>query len=389
MIHKQPTVCCIGLGTIGLPSACFIANSGYRVCGVDSNLTLIAQLQQGKVPTDEPRVAEFFAKVFPRHLLLGTTPIAADVYLLTVPITLNKDHTPNTTQLFAAIETIMPLLKAGNLVIIESTCPVGTVRAIIDRITATVQGVLVAYCPERIMPGNIIDELAHNTRLVGTDDPETHRLATNFYRSFVRGEIVACSIQEAEAVKLLENVYRDVNIAFANELSMAAGRHHLDPYRLIELANRHPRVNILQPGVGVGGACLRDNSWFLITTSPVSWPLTTAARKINTAKTSWVIEQITTYMTTHNLRRMACFGATYKANVADTRQSPALEIIRKLQETYEVCIVDPYLPDAKNMQEAILRTEVMIGLVPHDAFKRIPKQNYVGRHQLDFAGVFV
>lgn len=389
MATKKQVVCCIGLGAIGLPSACFIAKSGYKVYGVDSNLELIHQLQQGKVPTSEPNVAELFAQVRPHKLLLASRPIAADIYLLVVPTTLNECKSPNTAALFSAVEDVIPLLKAGDLVIIESTCPVGTVREIKQNIAAKVQGVLVAYCPERIMPGNLIYELAHNARLVGTDDAKAGKLATAFYQSFVQGKVIACSTRQAEAAKLLENVYRDINIAFANELSMVAERYELDPHQLIALANLHPRVNILQPSVGVGGYCIQDNPWFLMADFPASWPLATAAREVNTAKTAWVIKKITAYMTAHQLSRIACFGATYKANVADTRKSPALAIIGKLQQAYEVCLVDPYLHDAMSSEEAIAWAEVIVGLVPHDAFKRIPPQSYGGKHQLDFARVFV
>ena len=365
-----------------------IANSGYKVYGVDSNKELIEQLQQGKVPTSEPNVAELFVKVYQHNLLLTSRPTSADIYLLVVPTTLNKDKSPNTSKLFAVVKDITPLLKAGDLVIIESTCPIGVVGKIQKDIAAKVQGVLVAYCPERIMPGNIIYELAHNARLVGADDPKASKLAQEFYRSFVKGDVVACSAKQVEAVKLLENVYRDINIAFANELSMAAEQYELDPHQLIELANLHPRVNILQPGVGVGGYCIQDNPWLLITDSPASWPLSTTAREVNTAKTAWVIKKITAYMKTHGLRRIACFGATYKANVADTRKSPALEIIHKLQQTYEVCTVDPFLQDAMSSEEAIAWAEVIVGLVPHDEFKRISPQSYAKKYQLDFARVF-
>jgi UDP-N-acetyl-D-mannosaminuronic acid dehydrogenase len=389
MKNREQVVCCIGLGAIGLPSACFIANSGYKVYGVDNNRELLEQLQQGKVPTNEPSLAEIFAKVHRHNLLLSTSPSLADIYLLIVPTILNENKTPNTTKLFAAVQGITPLLKAGDLVIIESTCPIGVVSEIQKDIAARVPGVLVAYCPERIMPGNIIYELEHNARLVGADDPEASKLAQRFYQSFVKGEVVTCTTKQAEAVKLLENVYRDINIAFANELSMAAEQYGLEPHHLIKLANLHPRVNILQPGVGVGGYCIQDNPWFLISDSPASWTLATTAREVNTTKTAWVIKKITDYMQTHGLRRIACFGATYKANVGDTRKSPALEIIQKLQQSYEVCTVDPYLDDATNVEEAIEWAELLVGLVPHEEFKNMVPQSYVGKPQLDFAGVFV
>ena len=388
MKNKKLTVCCIGLGTIGLPSACFIANHGYVVYGVDNNEALLEQLQQGNLLTCESNVADLFAKVHQHNLLLTSRPTPADIYLLVVPTTLNQDRSPNTTKLFSVVKDITPLLKAGNLVIIESTCPIGVVAKIQKAIADKVPGVLVAYCPERIMPGNIIYELEYNARLVGADDPKASQLAKKFYQSFVKGDVVACSTKQAEAVKLLENIYRDINIAFANELSMAAEQYELDPHQLIELANLHPRVNILQPGVGVGGYCIQDNPWFLIADSPASWPLSTTAREVNTAKTAWVIKKITTYMQTHGLRRIACLGATYKANTADTRKSPALEIIHKLQQAYEVRTVDPFLQHTMSSEEAIAWAEMIVGLVPHEAFKRIAPQSYVKKHQLDFARVF-
>ncbi len=387
MQSKQ--VCVLGLGSIGLPTACLLATSGYHVLGVDTNENVIKNVVSKEFSDPEPQLQELLKKVLQKgHLKVSTQVALADVHLIAVPTPLGPDNQPVLDHLHAAIDSIQPYLRAQDLVLIESTCPIGTTEILAKKLRAHCPGVRIAYCPERVLPGNILYELVHNDRIVGGIDEASTLHAISFYRSFVSGEILPTATRTAEAVKLAENTYRDINIAYANELSMIAEKLSLDVNELIRLANRHPRVQILKPGAGVGGRCIAVNPWFLISSAPDLTTLTKTAREINQKKANWVIEKIRSAIEQKKASTVACLGLTYKADVADTRESPALTIVQALEKEIEVLRVDPYVSNTTSLKEALARSEIIVGLIPHLAFQSIHPQELAGKTVLDFAGVF-
>ncbi len=385
----QKEVCISGLGYVGLPVACALADSGYAVLGVDIDKELISRIGSGLVITTEPNLQDLLLKVFQSGALKASTQLAtADVHIISVPTPLDNDNQPDISHVYAATDAIIPCLRSDDLVLIESTCPIGTTEIVAKKLRMHCPGIQVAYCPERVLPGNILHELKQNDRVIGGVDENSTLNAKAFYQTFTHGEIHVTNARTAEAVKLAENIYRDINIAYANELSMIADSINLDINELIRFANRHPRVKILKPGIGVGGHCIAVDPWFLVSTAPDFTNLTLQARKINIQKTCWVVDKIRDTIKKNDASVIACLGLSYKPNVSDLRGSPALYIVQTLEKEVQVLRVDPYIPGGEKLYEAIEKAEIIVGLVAHDAFLNIPSECLQGKALLDFVGIF-
>lgn len=410
MLQKNLTVCVIGLGYIGLPTAAILASSGYKVIGVDINPVIVETVALGKVHISETDLDMLVhASVKSGALVATGRPAAADIFIVAVPTPLNADKSPDISYVAAAFDSIIPYLKKGDLVILESTCPVGTTENMAKRIasqrTELRQAIDIAYCPERVLPGQILHELIENDRVVGGVTPQATEKAINFYNSFVKGECLPTDVRTAEMCKLTENTFRDVNIAFANELSMICEQQRIDVWQLIKLANHHPRVNILQPGCGVGGHCIAVDPWFIVSQQPENSKLIQAARAVNDAKPQWVTEQIIDAAENHLeqtgvLPTIACLGITFKANVDDTRESPALQVVRVLAEKYpnSVRVVEPNL-DAlpvilsnasvtnMHLEESMQSADIVTLLVDHKEFRNLNEQFKSNHILIDFTGL--
>lgn len=392
-------VAVIGLGYIGLPTAALIASRGMQVIGIDTNEDIVKTVASGAIHITEPDLDGLVQKVVSSGSLVVTTePEPADVFIIAVPTPIDDANRPDLTSVFAAIEGIAPLLVSGNLVILESTSPVGTTEAIAKKImekrpdlnlgavdTGNAACVSVAYCPERVLPGRILTELVNNDRCIGGITTSCARRAQRFYKAFVRGACIATTARTAELVKLTENAYRDTNIAFANELSLICERHAINVWEVIDLANRHPRVNVLRPGPGVGGHCIAVDPWFIIDSAPDLARIMRTSRDVNDYKTTFIIERTIALIEDHPYANVACLGLTFKANVDDLRESPALEIALHLAKKYgaRIKIVEPNireLPSAfcgygvelLDVDEAVRGCEIAIVLVDHDEFKMVP-----------------
>lgn len=386
---RQKRVCISGLGFIGLPTACILATSGYSVLGMDIDPLVVRRVQSANLGDSEPNLKPLLETALKSgHLEVSTHTAPADIHIIAVPTPLGPGNQPNLSHLHAAVDAIVLHLRPHDLVLIESTSPIGTTEAISQKIQNICPSVHFAYCPERVLPGNILHELVHNDRVLGGVDEASTLKAVAFYQSFIQGDVFTSDVRTAEAVKLAENTYRDINIAYANELSMIADHIGLDVRKLIRLANRHPRVQILEPGPGVGGHCIALNPWFLVSSAPSLARLISKAREVNTNKTDWVVQKIRTAIKENGARVIACLGLTYKPNVADIRESPALAVIQALEKEIEVLRVDPYLPHTDQLYEALERAEIVVGLVAHRTFLNIPSHCLAGKVVLDFAGIF-
>ncbi|MDF2966080.1 MAG: UDP-N-acetyl-D-mannosamine dehydrogenase [Rickettsiaceae bacterium] len=389
IFNMSQKVCVMGLGYVGLPLTCLIASSGYNVIGVDTNNYLINEIALGRLPFYEPNLADLMrSSITNSKLQVGKSPSESNIFIIAVPTPLDQENKPDLSFIEAAIEAIIPYIKPNNLIIIESTCPIGTTEKISRQVNAACSDVYIAYCPERILPGNILYEMIYNDRVIGGIDQISSILAENFYKSFIKGKIYTTDSRTAEATKIAENSYRDINIAFANELSLICDQLGIDTNKLIKLANNHPRVNILSPGPGVGGHCIPITPWFLVSAAPNLAILTASARKVNKDKTLWVIRNIRKYMNENRLKTVACFGLTYKPDSSDLRESPALHITQELEKEFEVFRVDPYVEETVSIPRALKEAEIIVGLVAHKIFKDIAQECLAGRHILDFAQVF-
>lgn len=381
-------VCVTGLGQIGLPTACLLATSGFIVHGVDCDDQVIARIQSTQIMSPEPNLENLLKKALSTdHLKVSKCPIAAPIHIIAVPTRLDAANKPDVSHVHSAIKAIQPLLRKNDLVIIESTIPIGLTKAIANDLRKTCPGVLVAYCPERVLPGQILHELIVNNRVVGGVDDASTMEAAKFYRFFVQGEILTTDSNTAEAVKLAENTFRDVNIAFANELSMIADQLDIDVTQVIRLANKHPRVNILNPSPGVGGHCIPISPWYLSFAAEEHSQLIRMARDSNTKKTQWVIRKIKNSAKKNNAKVIACLGLTYKSDVADIKGSPALAISNALEQDLMVLRVDPYVPNTEDLNDAIARADIVVFLVAHQAFLNIPSDSLKNKIVLDFAGI--
>ena len=388
----------VGLGYIGLPTAVSLADAGFQVTGVDVDPRVIEAVNGGRAHIIEPGLEHLLHSVVNKGRLTATREqVPADAYLITVPTPVGDDEyrTPDLTYVFAAADAIAPVLERGALVILESTSPVGTTRKMIERFAAArpdlrfpLPGVSedevdidVVYSPERVIPGRTMEELKTNDRAVGGASPRAARRAAALYRRVTTGELLITDDRTAEFVKLTENAFRDVNIAFANELSMVCDDLDLNVWDVIKLANFHPRVNILQPGPGVGGHCIAVDPWFIVAQAPDRARLIRTAREVNDSKPKWVIGKVAETVETKPGARIACLGLTFKPNVDDFRESPALGIARELTRVYpgQVVCADPYQDMLRDPGDLVLSdiasayrdADVVVMLVGHDQFRSL------------------
>jgi len=404
-MEKEPLkVVVMGLGYIGLPTAALIASKGVKVYGVDIKKETVDMINKGKIHIVEPDLEGLVYEVVKKNFLKAhMNPVKSDVFLIAVPTPLKNKNIPDISYVRSAIKSIIPYIEAGNLIIIESTVPIGTTEQMYDLIANErpdlKDEIYVAYCPERVLPGKILYELVHNDRIIGGINKESTIKAKEFYSLFVKGSLYGTDVRTAEMCKLVENAYRDVNIAFANELSILAQKVNIDVWELINLANKHPRVNILQPGVGVGGHCIAIDPWFLIHDFPNETKLLQTARKVNLYKTEWVIKKIENtikeFESTYNRKpKVACLGITYKPDVDDLRESPALYIVDYLKNKgYNILVVEPNINNKINnveicgLEEALSKSDIVVILVAHSQFKNINFSKYKNKQILDFVGI--
>jgi UDP-N-acetyl-D-mannosaminuronic acid dehydrogenase len=389
----------MGLGYIGLPTAALMAGKGLAVRGVDVNAQVVDTINRGKIHIIEPDLEGLVHyAVREKRLVAATEPAAADVFLIAVPTPFSDDHRPDLRYVESAVRMVLPFLREGNLLILESTSPVGTTEQMAGLVFGErpeLSGKLhVAYCPERVLPGRIIHELQFNDRVIGGIDEASTAAAARFYGQFVQGNLHPTRARTAEMCKLAENAYRDVNIAFANELSLISDKAGIDVNELIDLACKHPRVRILRPGPGVGGHCIAVDPWFLISAFPDEARLMRQARVTNTAKKDWVLSKVTA--TAADLHRqlgrppvIACMGLTYKADIDDTRESPSMDICRSLAAGHRVLAVEPHLEEVQGLTlsaagTAVRDADLVVFLVAHRAFEKlsVPEDKTV----LDFCG---
>jgi len=393
----------MGLGYIGLPSAAIVASKRVSVHGFDVNAHVVETVNRGRIHIVEPGLAELVREsVSLGFFEASVTPAVADVHLIVVPTPFKGVHEPDISFVESATRTLLPLLKEGDTYIIESTSPVGTTEqmaALIFRERPELKGnIFIAYCPERVLPGNVLHELVHNDRVIGGFDEASTEKAKEFYRLFVKGELYGTNARTAEMCKLTENSSRDVQIAFANELSLICDKAGIDVWELIALANRHPRVNILQPGAGVGGHCIAVDPWFIVSDYPREARLIGTARDINNYKAFWCAEKIRSTMLEFELKHgrkplVALMGLAFKPNIDDLRESPAKYITQKVMQSEQnnFLVVEPNIESHSvfkltKYDEAYDRADIVAFLVGHDVFKTLDyREDAV---VLDFAGVF-
>lgn len=400
-----PVISVIGLGYIGLPTAAMFASRKIKVIGVDVNNGTVDTINRGEIHIVEPGLdIAVHSAVNEGYLRATTTPEPADAFLIAVPTPFyGGNHTPDLSFIEAAVRSIAPVLKSGDLVVLESTSPVGATEQLAQwlaesrpdltfpQTSGESSDIRIAHCPERVLPGKVMHELIHNDRVIGGLTTKCSEAATQLYKLFVAGDCIVTNARTAEMAKLTENSFRDVNIAFANELSVICDKLGIDVWELIALANRHPRVNILQPGPGVGGHCIAVDPWFIVTKTPNEARLIRAAREVNDAKPDWVVLRVQEAVAQHMkanpaVRRndvtIACYGLAFKPNIDDLRESPAVEIVKILAEWHSgpLVVVEPNiscLPNDFGGSELVCTAEpvaadIHVMLVDHSVFKSIP-----------------
>jgi len=398
-MKRNKSVCVIGLGYIGLPTAALLANRNYKVHGVDVVQSTVDTINDGHIHIVEPELDIFVrSAVNSGNLKASLTPQDSDIFIIAVPTPFHEGFVPNIDYVVSATKSIAPYVKKGNIVILESTSPVGTtdkVNEVLAENGVDVSSIYVAHCPERVLPGKIMKELVDNDRIVGGITPEATEATVEFYKTFVSGEVLKTDAKTAEMAKLTENSYRDVNIAFANELSILCDKFGINEWELIELANRHPRVNILQPGAGVGGHCIAVDPWFIVHKGGKDAKIIRTAREVNNYKTEWVIEKIKKVALkveneSGKKAKVACMGLAFKPDIDDLRESPALYITKKLKaDGVDVLAVEPNIKSHNEFEivedtKAIEAADVVVFLVAHKEFKGI---RIFGKEVLDFCGI--
>ena len=396
-MNKINKICVLGLGYIGLPTAALLANEGYDIQGVDIDQRTVDIINRGGIHIVEPELDTFVkAAVNSGRLKADIKPSLADVFIIAVPTPFHEGFVPNIDYVCAATLSIVPYIRPGNLVILESTSPVGTTHKISELLAdngVDIARIHIAHCPERVLPGKIMKELVENDRIVGGLTNQATHITANFYRDFVQGGVLETDARTAEMAKLTENSYRDTNIAFANELSILCDKFDIDVWELIRLANRHPRVNILQPSAGVGGHCIAIDPWFIVHKGGQDAKLIRTAREVNTYKTQWTLEKIKNTALAFEKDRptkakVACMGLAFKPDIDDLRESPALLITQSLvDEGIDVLAVEPNIKSYDgltliNYQDAIREADIVVFLVAHKEFRGLKVMN-----ALDFCGV--
>ena len=428
--HKMnnKTICVIGLGYIGLPTAAVFASCKVKVIGVDVNSSIVDIVNSGQIHIVEPDLDEaVHVAVQAGYLRATTKPEQADAFLIAVPTPFsadgNEDPEPDLRFIKAATQSIATVLKPGDLVILESTSPVGTTEHMAEWLAGIrpdltfphthgeTSDIRIAYCPERVLPGQVLRELLANDRVIGGITPRCSEVALKLYKIFLQGECVVTNARTAEMCKLTENSFRDVNIAFANELSMICDKQGINVWELIKLANRHPRVTILQPGPGVGGHCIAVDPWFIVSKNPIEARLIRTAREVNNIKPKWVLKKLKLAVDQHLKTKtiegdasvtIGCFGLAFKADIDDLRESPAVEIIKSLaaQWSGELLVVEPNITALPNELQsipnirlvatdiAVKEAHVILMLVNHRQFYEISKDRLRGKQVIDTRGVW-
>jgi len=408
------TVSMIGLGYIGLPTAAVMASRGVTVIGVDINQHVVDTINQGRIHIVEPDLEALVHEVVRTGKLRATTKVeVADAFLIAVPTPFKGDHEPDMAYVESAARSIASILKKGDLVILESTSPVGSTEQMAQWLAEArpdlsfpqqvgeSADVNIAYCPERVLPGQVIQELVANDRVVGGMTPRCAERASALYKTFVKGECITTNARTAEMCKLTENSFRDVNIAFANELSLICDELGINVWELIRLANHHPRVNILQPGPGVGGHCIAVDPWFIVHKSPKTSRLIRTAREVNDSKPHYVIDKVKAAAAKLNNPKIACLGLAFKADIDDLRESPSVEIVHhlKMLNIGELYVSEPHVNELpKNLtganvffadaEEAIAKADIVLLLVNHQAFKDISIGALAGKVVIDTRGLW-
>ena len=394
----------MGLGYIGLPTAIIAAKHGIDVVGVDINPKVVEVTNQGKLHIIEPGMEEMLQEVIAAGKFKAyTAPQESDAYFMVVPTPFKGDHEPDVSYVEAATRAVLPLLKEGDLYVIESTSPIGTTEMMANIIYTErpelKDKIYIAYCPERVLPGNVIYELVHNDRVIGGLTSESAEKAIEFYAQFVKGQLHKTNSRTAEMCKLTENSSRDVQIAFANELSLICDKAGINVWELINLANKHPRVNILQPGCGVGGHCIAVDPYFITADYPAESKIIASARSINNYKSFWCAEKVKSTMLEFELKNgrkpvVAMMGLAFKPNIDDLRESPSKTIVGKVMQmcnNADILIVEPNVEEHKqykltNYQEAYSKADIVVMLTAHDQFKTLPYDD--NKVILDFCGIY-
>lgn len=407
-------ICVVGMGYIGLPTSAVFADNGIEVVGVDVNPAAVDSINAGKPHITEPDLDVLLRRVVQDGKLRATlTPEAADAFILAVPTPFKGDHEPDVSYIKAACRSIAPVLAKGNLVVLESTSPVGTSELVSEWLAAErpdlsfphqkgeISDIRIAHCPERVLPGQILREVVHNARVIGGLTRKCAQTAMALYKVFVQGECHLTTARTAELAKLTENAYRDVNIAFANELSLICDKLKVNVWDLIRVANLHPRVNILNPGPGVGGHCIAVDPWFIVAADPENSRLIRTAREVNNHKPLYVVEKVKAAAARLKEPVIACLGLAYKANIDDLRESPAMEIVEQLtkQQVGELLIVEPNvnsLPkslvdlglELQDFDRAIDRANILLLLVDHMSFLHVDHGVLKDKIVIDTRGVW-
>ena len=401
-MDRRKIISVIGLGYIGLPTAALLASKGYMVKGTDINKHAVETINKGEIHIVEPDLDAYVRSAVASGRLKAFSEVqAGDIYIICVPTPFHTNSDtpkPNVDFVREAINGISPYVKSGDIVILESTSPVGTtemIRDLLQKNGVDVTNVFLAYCPERVLPGRIMVELVDNARIIGGINSQSTSIVSAFYRTFVDGEILETESKTAEMCKLTENSFRDVNIAFANELSVLCDNNGVDVWELIKLANHHPRVNILQPGTGVGGHCIAVDPWFIVSQDSENSHLIKKAREINDSKPEWVVNKIKAAADSISTKKVACLGLAFKPDIDDLRESPAVSVVKSLLEQgYEVFCVEPNINDHKkynliNIKKAIAEFDVIALLVKHKEFTSNTTLNELeSKGALDFCGTF-
>jgi UDP-N-acetyl-D-mannosaminuronic acid dehydrogenase len=394
----------MGMGYIGLPTAALLANRGYQVYGVDVNQTVIDTINRGEIHIVEPDLDEFVhSAVKSGSLVVNIEPAEADIFMIAVPTPFHTDKLneitnspiPNIDYIVDATKKIAPYVKSGNLILLESTSPVGTTKMMADILKkeeVDINNVFIAHSPERVLPGHIMRELIENDRVVGGIDNESTKKAADFYRTFVEGEVLETTAKTAEMAKLTENSFRDVNIAFANELSILCDDMNIDVRELISLSNRHPRVNVLNPGCGVGGHCISVDPWFIVDSANGKAKMIEQARRTNDYKADWVVNKVKAQIVKFEKEKgrvptIACMGLAFKPDIDDLRESPALYIAKSLDKDLNIVAVEPNI-NTHNVLKVVdlkfaMKMDICVYLVAHRQFSR----NNLRKYDLDFCGL--
>ena len=376
-------ICIVGLGYIGLPTATMFSCYGHKVIGVDVNEKVVNNINKGKIIIEEPNLEELVEDVVKKgNLIASTSPKESDVFIISVPTPIKDDKTSDMSYVISATKSIVKYLKEGNIVVLESTSPVGTteevVKPIIEESGLKVgRDIMLGYCPERVIPGKIIYELKNNDRVIGGIDKKSAEEIRKIYKTIVDGNIYLTDCKTAELCKLMENTYRDVNIALSNELLLICDKLNINVWEVIEYSNKHPRVNLHTPGPGVGGHCLAVDPWFIIEKEPELSNIIKSSRLLNDSMPEYVYNKIDKILQKNKSKKITILGITYKANTDDMRESPIINLIDKLlKNNYNVKVFDPYIKDfqinCQSILEACKDSDLLILGVNHDYFKNLP-----------------